>query len=225
MGKVSKEKMRNLVQYRDMSEEEFDELWEKRIANAQPSADFEKRIQKKIEEFSQDYDIDDLKINDKESLRALVQAVIALEDYEQILFRLRSTTDFGNFDIVSIDKISKVMSDLRSDISKIQGDLNITRKVRKSDKEASVITYLEDLKEKAKQFYESRAMYVYCDKCNMLLATLWTLYPKEDNKLVLHCNRVLDDGSKCDNKVTVSTKDLIEKRGTNKPEIVPESLL
>lgn len=224
MAEYSK-KMRNLRQYRNLSDDEFLELMDKKIQGALPSTAFERRIESKIAEFGYDYDLSDMKVNDTASLRALVQAIIALEDYEQVLYKLRTESDLGTLDIQALEKISKIMSDLRSDISKIQDDLQIKRKTRKSDKESSVLAYLDDLKIKARQFIESRSMLIFCPKCNTLLATLWTLYPDKENKLSLRCWKKDKDGNDCGEKVVIITKDLLATEGTNKVEIVPEGMI
>lgn len=221
----SKAQLRNLAQYRELTDEEFEELWSKRDTNLSTSDDFEDRIQKKIEEFSQDYDIEDLKINDREALRAFVQSVIALEDYEKIIFEIRTVSGVTAGNIQIIERISKVMSDLRRDISRAQDDLNISRKRRKSDRESSVVSYIADLKEKARQFYESKSSYIFCPECNMLIGTVWALYPDADNKITLKCRRDLGDGKICEGKAVVTTKELTSQKGTNKPSITPDSLL
>lgn len=225
MAKQSRNQVRNLAQYKNLTEEEFEEMWSDRQGSLSLSKDFEDKINKKIEEFSADYDIDDLKINDKETLRAFVQAIIALEDYERFIFDIRASKNISQANINVVDRVQKIMSDLRRDISKFQDDLNITRKIRKSDKESSVISYIANLKDQARQFYESKMSYIYCPKCNMLLATTWTLYPLSDNKLSFTCKRPMADGSTCNHKFNVSTKELNDNRGTNKPEVTPESLL
>lgn len=219
-----KRRFRNLRQNKDKTSEEFEEYWERRQANAAPSMDLERRIERKLEEFSKDYDIDDLKINDRVLLRALMQAEIALEDYEQILYKIRQEADFSNLDIVSMDKISKIMSDLRSDISKVQTDLNITRRIRKSDKEASVVNYIESLKTRARQFYEQKSHYVLCPKCKMLVGTVWTLFPQADNKFTFVCKRDNGDGTKCNTKFTVSSAEMLKTRNTNAKDVLPESM-
>ena len=220
----SKGSKRNLPQYRGMSDEEFDRMFDETEYNVSISKDFEDRIAKKIDEFSQDYDIDDLKINDKETLRAFVQAIIALEDYERIIFNIRSEGDISQHNINVVDRLGKITSDLRKDISRFQEDLNITRKIRKSDKETSVVSYISNLKEQARQFYEQKMSFIYCE-CGLLLGTIWSLYPEENNTVVLTCHRKLDDGSLCGKKVKVTTKELMENRGTNRVDITPESLL
>ena len=222
MGKLKRQ--RNLKQFKNLTDNQFEERMEKKVLNVQTSEAFEKRISKKWAEFENDYDLSDLKINDRDSLRALIQMQLTYEDYEQHMYQLRSE-GISEASVFSNEKIGKFMSDLRSDISKVQNDLNITRKVRKSDKDISTLASIEDLKQKAKIFYESKMSYIFCDKCNMLLATVWTLYPEEErNKMVFICNRVLPDGSKCGHRTVIDTKTLLENRGTNKIEITPESM-
>jgi hypothetical protein len=219
-----KRRQRNLRQYKDLSDEQFDEVIAKKALGIEPSVEFEKRIAKKWAEFEEDYDLSDLKINDKDTLRALIQTQISLEDCEQLYFKIRSEGLSEN-QLFSTEKLSKTMSDLRADISKMNNDLNITRKVRKSDQDVSVLAYIESLRKKAKEFAESKYQYIFCPKCNMLLASVWTLYPHNDrNKIALVCERDLGDGQKCGEKVIVSTAELLKNRGTNKLEITPESM-
>ena len=222
--KQSKAQLRNLVQNRSMTEEEFEEYYSEKQYGIGLSKDFEERIQKKIAEFGEDYDIDDLKINDKETLRSFVQAIIALEDYERLVFDIRTDGDISQANINVVDRLNGIMSNLRKDISRFQEDLNITRKIRKSDKESSVINYIANLKEQARQYKEDTLSYVLCE-CGMLVGNVWCLYPEENNVFQFTCSRVLADGSKCGKKTKVTSRELMEKRGTNRPEILPESLL
>jgi hypothetical protein len=218
-------RMRNLAQYKNLSDDAFERLMEDRAISIGKSQDFEDRIAKKLQEFEKDYDLSDMKINDRDIMRALIQAQINLEDYEQFLFKIRSE-GITESTLFATEKLQKVMSDLRADISKLQNDLNITRKVRKSDQDVSVLAYIQGLKEKAKKFYESKQSYIFCPKCDMLLGTIWTMYPdNERNKIALVCGRVMPDGTTCGEKVIVGTKELLKGRGTNKREITPESFL
>jgi len=156
------------------------------------------------------------------NLRALAQAYITLDDLEKMSFELRSGESLDDKDILKFDKLNMTMNTVRNAISKFQDDLNITRKIRKGDKEASVVNYLEELKAKAKEFYEMKHLYIFCPKCNMLLATIWLHYPEEaKNKIQLVCNRILDTGEICGNKLQISPKELLEMGGVN-IEDVPE---
>lgn len=220
---TNKNKLRHLAQYRNMSDEEFDTLMVDKEVGLAVSQDFEKKIEQKIAQFSEDYDLSDLKINDKEILRGLIQAIISLETYEQMLFNLRAD-GITPENIIVVEKLQKTVAELRKSISDYQNDLNITRKSRKSDQETSVLAYIESLKDKARRFIESRHSYVYCE-CGMLLSTVWTLYPEENNVMKFKCHRKLDDGSFCGKVTQVTSKQLLENRGTNRKDIVPESLI
>lgn len=221
-GKISRQ--RNLKQYKDLTDEQFDNVMTKKALGIEPSKEFEKRIEAKWAEFDIDYDLSDLKINDRDTLRALIQTQLTLEDYEQHLFKTRSE-GISEQSLFALEKFQKAMSDLRTDISKMQNDLNITRKVRKSDQDVSVLAYIEGMRKQAKEFAEAKYQYIFCPKCNMLLSTIWTLFPTNDrNKVALVCERDLGNGEKCGEKVIVSTAELLVNRGTNKPEITPESM-
>jgi len=219
----NKNKMRNLVQYKNMSDEEFDSMFSQKEFGISQDKGFEDRIEKKIEEFGIDYDLDDLNSNDRLTLRALAQAYISLEDYELFEYGLKKE-GISEDTIVLLDKVNKFKTDLRTSISAMSGDLQITRKVRKSNKEQSLILYLEDLKRKAKEFYESKMQLIFCPKCNTWIGSLWVLYPElPQNKVTVVCNREIEDGTKCDGKITITTKELLEMGGSSKEDI-PESI-
>jgi hypothetical protein len=217
-----KTKMRNLTQFKGMTDEEYDQYWSQMAVGAVPVKEFESRIQTKLKELEQDYDFSDMKINDKLMLRAMCQSIIQLEDLEQTSYRFR-TEGIDQSNIGILKYVGELMNDLRNGISKMQDDLKITRKIRKGDKETSVIAYIEELKEKARKFYEQKMFYIFCPKCNMLLGTIWTLYPDEDrNKIALVCHRKLDNDTECGEKIIVSTKEMLKLKGTNNPEVLPD---
>jgi hypothetical protein len=219
-------KLRNLPQYREMDDTEFQKAIqsiEEKDLGLGGSKIFEKRIDEKLTRFEDDYDLSDLKVNDREVLRGLVQSIISLEDYEQELFKVRST-GITPENILLIDKLQKAMSDLRKDISNMQNDLAITRKTRRSDQETSVLAYIDSLKDKARKFLETRQAYIICPKCSTLLSTVWTLYPQSDNKITLTCKQKDKDGVPCNTKFTVTTKELLVNKQTNRPEVLPDSL-
>lgn len=155
-------RMRNLHQYKNLSDEEFEEKVAQLNLGITSNQEFEKRIQHKIKEFSEDYDLSELNSNDKLVLRALSQAHITLEDLENQSYKIRA--DGISFDNITLfEKLSAAMSKLRDDIGKMQADLNIVRRLRKNDREQSAINFIEDLKQKAKIFYREKQAYIYCD--------------------------------------------------------------
>jgi RNase P subunit RPR2 len=106
----------------------------------------------------------------------------------------------------------------------MQDDLKISRKTRRSEKEEDAITFLEELKTKAKKFYEQKMTYIFCPKCNTLLATMWFMYPDyKSNMIKLKCHRDLGDGLMCDGEVSITSQWLLENGMRNKKDI-PESM-
>lgn len=220
-------KLRNLPQYRDLSDDEFQKVissMEAEELGVGVSKIFEKRIEEKLEKFEEDYDLSDLKINDREVLRGLVQSIIALEDYEQAIFSLRASGVTSD-NLLAIDKLQKVMEGIRKSISDAQNDLAITRKHRRSDQETSVLAYIDSLKDKARKFIESRSQYYFCPKCHTLLSTAWYLYPQEKNEIILICKQKDKDGVPCNTKVRANSKETLENKGTNDQTVMPQSML
>lgn len=220
-------KLRNLPQYRDMDDDEFEkavlEMQKKDFGVSSPEL-LQKRIDEKMKMFEDDYDLSDLKVNDREVLSGLIQAIIAVEDYDIELFKARSTGVSAE-NLILVEKLQKARSDLIKSISDMQNDLAITRKHRRSDQETSVLAYIESLKDKARKFYRERMSYVFCPKCNTLLGTIWTLYPDSSNKLTFTCQQKDKNDIPCGHTFTVTTKELINNRGTNNKSIMPESML
>ena len=206
-------KYRNLVQYKDMTDEEFDEVWKEKIKEIELSPEIlEQLVVNKIEDLGQDYDLEDMKANDMVQLRALALAMIQLEDLEKIAWRTRQETNYESIQI--LEKINRVLSTLRSDISNISSDLQLTRKIRKQSREASVINAIDDLRDKARRFYRERMLYIFCDSCKMLLCTTWLMYSEnEDNFITLECNR-------CKNKMKVKLCDLYHTDNKNLEDLI-----
>ncbi len=220
-------KLRNLPQYRNLSEDEFKKVisgMESKELGLGISKVFEERIAEELKKFEEDYDLSDMKINDRAVLRGLVQSIISLEDYEQMLFKIRAE-GINPESALAIQKLQNVMSELRTDISRMQNDLNITRKHRKSDQEQSVLAYIESLKEKARKFLSARQQYYICPKCSTLCGTAWFLWPQEKNEIILICKQKDKDGNPCNTKFKVNSKEVLNNKGSNRPEVLPNSML
>jgi hypothetical protein len=220
-------RLRNLVQYRDLTDEQFDKAMEALERDwldteTQHQLDtFDDRVAETMKQFEEDYDLSDMKFNDRATLEALSRAYVTLQDFDTLLTRLRaSNLKEESYVLTVIDKLSKIASDYRRDISRMEDDLKISRKIRKSTGEESARQELQRLKEKALKFKKQVMSYIYCPKCTMLLATVWTLYPEEDNEFHFKCKRPLDETGKnfCNHEFVITTSELLEAEGTNHPE-------
>jgi len=213
---ISKARLKNLIQYQGLSEEELEEKYQELLAEAamdieEDQEELESRIQEHLDSLGQDYDLDDMKANDRLQLRALAMAEIQLSDLEKAAYTVRK--DISGTSVLMIEKLNNTMSKLRSDISDISDDLQLTRRIRKQSSEASVMSYLDDLRTKARKFYKERMLYVFCPNCRRLLTTLWLLYPDESNTIVLKC-------SHCGNRFNQELSGLYKTDNKNLEDVV-----
>lgn len=227
---MDKKSLRNLVQYKDLSDKDFEELYkEHQSESAEKKKKQErhlKRISKKMTEFEKDYEIGDLKYNDKQMLQSLIEGLIALEDLEDHSRRIREKELLDEDSIEDLRKLTFTISKQRSDISKIQDDLRIARKGRESEKDLSVLNYIEKLKKDATLFYEKKQNYVFCPKCRMLLFTGWFLFPNENNAVKLTCGRTFQDDESmkkekgCGHTFTITSKELVKRKNKNLEDVI-----
>src|SRR3990172_2439999 len=206
-----KNKMRNLVQFRDMTDDDFEEYWAENYENVDEIPfdfeDLERRIEEKIEELSKDYDLDDMKANDMMQLRSLILSVVQLEDLESKDFEIRQ--DINSANVLTLEKINRMISALKTDVSALSTDLQLTKKIRNKSKEVSVAKRWNDLVDQAYEFAKRKMLYIFCPECNMLLATVWLLYTDEPySSLSLHCG-------KCGNHFTEELSSLYEMGNKN----------
>lgn len=210
----NKAKLRNLVQYRDMTDEEFDVVFDKLKDNIDKSEDInlEDRIKETIDRLALDYDLSDMKSNDMVQVRALALAQLQLEDLELEAFKVRQDAVDGTT-IQILEKLNRILSSLRDDITKISNDLQLTRQIRKQSKETTVIDAIKDLKTRAYKFYKQKMLYVFCPECKMLLATIWLQYPDTKTKITFTCKR-------CNNRFTQELSELYNTDNKNLDDVV-----
>lgn len=202
--KVSRNSLRNLPQYKVMSEEEFDSALET-LSSLDDDPDFEQKVQSVISELGRDYVIEDLNINDKLSLEELARSytyVASLSMIERECLR--------NGDLQKMRIVSSIKKEYIDAISRIQNDLNITRKSRQTDEGESLGAYLPSIQKKAKNFLSQRLAYIYCPECKMLVSTTWYSDWQGDNVMSLTCPR---DG--CGHKFTTSSSHLARNKNKN----------
>jgi hypothetical protein len=215
--------LRNMRQYKNMSDEEFNELYQKVIIGVDKDTLLQERFDRIKAEYDNEYDLSELLPNDRATLDSLIQAQIQLEDFSSDLRQIRKEEGISSTNILLIRELNDACSKLRKDISSMQDDLKIARKTRKSEKEQSVLSFLEDLKKKASMFAHLKMSYIFCEKCGQLLATVWWQTDSKGNFISVECKHKLEDESICGWTKRFSTKELLEGR-SNKPDLLPESM-
>lgn len=210
MTKTNKARLRNLVQYKNLSDQEFNQIWET-YRQEKESPDIELEIQETMNKFSQDYELGDMNINDMLALRELSKIFILLDDLYEI-----ERDAFENGEMMKISAIGKIRKDLIDNASKIQNDLSITRKSRQNDVGESLDTYLPGILKKARNFLSQRLSYIYCPKCKMLVANTWFTDYTKLNTLTLTCPR-----EECGHVFSVSSEELAKGRNKNIEGVLP----
>lgn len=223
MGSFSKRSMRNLRQFKGLSDEEFEEIYKKIISNDIIDADYENKIKEGIQKLGEDYDLDNLNANDMELLRNFVEATLQIRDLEHFAYHLRAS-GLDERTINLLNKVNSQINDLIQRINAIQDALAISRKTRQADEKQSLVDFIDSLKRKAKEFYEQKMYYVFCPECNTLLATAWFLDTSDErNRVVVYCNREID-GKKCEGKVVYRPAKDNNRDMTNNPDLMPEGV-
>lgn len=204
-----KRKYRNLVQYRDLTDEEFDAVFDQQVETPfLRETDIEEAIKAKIDELGNDYDLEGMKINDRNLLRMLAQAEIQLEYIDQVLFTIRGDSSYTIDNIALVEKLNRIENGLRADITQISDTLAISRKERRKDQETSVQDALDKLRERAKEYAERTMVYVFCPSCKLLLLTAWLQSGEKKTEVKTKCPR-------CGEKLELILEDLYETRNRN----------
>jgi len=167
----------------------------------------------KLKEFAQDYDLDELTSNDRLSLIELARTLARLDIYNSLFSRLfNAALEDGSVDMKKLEMLQKFSDAALTSASKLQSDLKIVRKDRKSN-EASIEDYIKDLKDRAKKFLSSRLSYIYCPKCSTLISTVWLLNYAAGSRFKYVCPH-------CNEEFIVTDIEL-ENRTNDETKIVP----
>lgn len=174
--------------------------------------DFITLSQKIRADFEKEYDTEDLAVNDRIMLDELSTAMAQLE---LLNMELNTLLQESPIDTRRVTEVNKAISVIRTDISKIQDDLRITRKTRK-EKTESIPEFIHDLKTRAAKFLSERLSYIYCPSCNTLVATIWLLDYNSSSKFLLVCPT-------CNNDFIINASQL-DQRTNNRERVVPYSV-
>jgi hypothetical protein len=221
----SRESLKGLTGWKDKSDEDFEESYQLAMFGALKDQLVQEKMDRLRRQYEEEYDLEELLPNDRAVLSSLISSTVLLELYQNTLFSLLKDKDAtSDVNITKAKSLGDVCNKLTNDISRMQSDLAITKKDRKNSKEASVINFIEDLKVKAKRFYMSKMVTIICPQCSTVLATCWTLYSDHKSaKLHLRCHRVVDE-KVCGFEGDFTISELYANGGSNRVDLLPESL-
>lgn len=203
MAKTSKNRLRNLTQYKNLTDEEFDNVWAD--YQDQPDIDSDYKVEKIMEDLARNYDIRDQYANDTLSLRELANLYVSLEALNHVEKQMMSD---GNYS--QVNNIARIRNDYIKNASQLQNDLNITRKARQSDDGETLDTYLPSILKKARNFLDQKLAYIYCPECKMLCGNCWWTNWEVSNTMDVTCPRL-----ECNHKFRVTSLYLAEHNNKN----------
>jgi hypothetical protein len=199
---MSLAQLKNLPQYQGKTDEELERIRDRIIYG-----DTDTQVEAVIKSFEEDYDLSGMTANDKLALLELARIFVSLDRIQE---NIDAELEADDPNVVRFEKLTKIASQMRVDASKLQHDLNITRRARQDAGGQTVPEFLSELQQRAKQFLADRLCEIYCPECNMLLAKVWFLYGEKDNTIKLACGR---EG--CENIFEVTSCELLENKGKN----------
>lgn len=203
---TTKKQYRNLVQNKDLSDEEFEERWEAFVLKKQVEAAIDdSRVDEIMRQFEDEYDLTGMNINDKLALEQIARNSIEIEELQKIQTQARLEGS-----LMQVGTVSRIIKDLSSVVSSLQNDLDISRRSRQTNRGETLDEYLPEMQKKARAFLEERLAYIYCPECSMLVCNTWFTDWYSHNELHLTCPR-----SECQHQFTVTSKELINNRNKN----------
>ncbi len=189
--------LRNLAQYRGMTDEEI----EAQIY----SGELENQVVERLKKLEGDYDFIDMKHNDMDLLRKMATLMVRLEDAEANLEkRLRS----DELDSNEALKEEQRLGLMRRELVMFQDALGISRGKRVDKVENNPLLLFEDIRKRAAHFLKERLCYIKCPQCNIAISTVNFLYPDKNNVISLECG-------KCGTISSFSSRELLEMEEGN----------
>lgn len=154
---------------------------------------YELRIRERLQAYEKDYKIEDLNgSNDRTLLMILVRSELLLEDLQHQL-QVVIVPEGDNFDIMTqaseIKKLSDLVRDLTNQVTSVQKTLDIDRKSRKKDSEASAADYIRTLKKNAKEFLDQRVTVIMCPDCNVRVGRVFPVHDHTAYRFEVQCSQ------------------------------------
>lgn len=181
--------LRNLKMFKGKSDDEIREFWKNRKPKpvAPPpdeedeefeasDAAYQRKFNRKLAALREEFDIDFDSPNDSEMLKSLVRHTIQHENVDKQIRKL--TTSKEGVDTRVLKNLGDYQRSLMTTITDLQDKLGISRKQRKADNVDDFPSFITNLKEKAKDYWEKTTHSVRCGNCQIELARYWLNFPK-----------------------------------------------
>lgn len=125
-------------------------------------------LQDKVDNYLETYELDDInQANDMAALTQMCQIEIELEKLHNALDDIKKSDILANSK--KIREVQSAIRDANQNWTTLQKDLGINRSKRQSEKDESVLQYVDRLQSLAMKFMEYRLKKLVCPSCNQIL--------------------------------------------------------
>lgn len=187
ISEIKMKRLRNLKMFKGKTDEEIYEFYRNREPKATPpdiplevelpvalDADYDKRYRNKLKSLQGEYG--DMNESDKELLRTLARLAVQLEVSDKQIIRMQQDDEV---DTRSLKNLGDYQRQLVQSMNDLQDKLGIARKQRKETKVDDVAIFMQDLKSRAKTFFDKKTIQIRCEKDGIELARYWLNFPDQ----------------------------------------------
>lgn len=184
ISEVKMKRLRNLKMFKGKSDEEIYEFYRNREPKAtlpqipedeliipDDKASYERKFQKKVKTLKDEYG--DLNESDMELIRTLARLSVQLELSDKMIIDMQQ----DDVDTRNLKNLGDYQRQLVQSINDIQEKLGIARKQRKEKQVDDVAIFMQDLKSRAKTFFDKKTIVIRCEKDQVELARYWLNFP------------------------------------------------
>lgn len=185
ISEIKMKRLRNLKMFKGKSDEEIYEFYRNREPKAEPpvrlegefiepdnDAAYERKYKAKVKTLKDEYG--DLNESDMELIRTLARLSMQLEISDKQIVRLQQDDDM---DTRNLKNLGDYQRQLVQSINDLQDKLGIARKQRKEKATDDVAIFMQELKTRAKTFYDKKTIVVRCERDGVELARYWLNFP------------------------------------------------
>lgn len=185
ISEIKMKRLRNLKMFKGKTDEEIYEFYRNREPKPEPPAipdndlvipednqAFERKYQKKVKTLKDEYG--DLNESDMELIRMLARLTVQLELSNKNILDIQQDSEM---DTRNLKNLGDYQRQLVQSINDLQDKLGIARKQRKEKQTDDLAIFMQDLKSRAKTFFDKKTIIIRCEKDGVELARYWVNFP------------------------------------------------
>jgi len=182
--------MKNLRPYRDKTEEEIKQILldrENKPKTRGPGKAnndaYDKRFKDKLDLLITEFAVDMNDSNDKEALMTLARLQIQNENAARDIDNIQRKETLRDEDYRSLKNLGDFQLGVQRSIVDLQGQLGISRKIRKEKNVDDFPQFMEKLLDRGAKMFEEKTTKIVCPRCMIELARIWFNFPKLNNEI------------------------------------------